>query len=298
MVEQVKSDREAFPDFFILGAGKCGTTSLHGWLGQHSDICMSFPKEPAFFWGEFDRGMDFYRSTYFKHCKDELLTGDASHLNIYHAHVPARIHSVNQEASFILLVRNPIDRAMSAYWHSLRRGKIAGSFADVIKANYERVKSGRQALTAKNIKARSGKESVEVPVLDAGYYAEQLERYFEFFPKDRFKIFLMEDMRKDPMGLVRETCEFLGVDTGQCASFDLSPRNQATPLKLRPRNFKQLKANFLSGNKEGSLFTRLSNMSERPVMAVETRKWLVEHYRAHNKRLAEIFGRSLEHWNK
>ena len=60
------------PDILILGAAKCGTSSLHAWLAEHPDICMSEPKEPKFFEAEFEQGFDFYRRRYFPHLQELL----------------------------------------------------------------------------------------------------------------------------------------------------------------------------------------------------------------------------------
>lgn len=302
MTKKTVQNTRIFPDFFLLGAGKGGTTSLYNWLSQHSEICMSSPKEPAFFWGEFDNGMEFYRQTYFNHLKDELLAGDASHRNLYYKHAPPRIFSVKPEARFILSLRNPVEMSLSSYWHCFRRGKVSSGFEDEIKINYERIKSGRQAVNEAILKAGEieapGSCTFESAILDTGYYAEQIERYLKFFTLDRFKIFLMEDMKKDPMALMKKTCEFLDVDPDECDGFDFSVKNQGTPLKFRPRNLSRLWVNFASNIGGKPVLDRLGNIGKRPEMNAETRSWLVEHFRLHNKRLAQILGRNLDHWNQ
>ncbi len=79
------------PSFFVLGAAKCGTTSLHDYLAQHSDICMSSPKEPFYFEAEQLRGAGWYRSRYFAHWRGEPIVGESRHRNLYLPWVPERI---------------------------------------------------------------------------------------------------------------------------------------------------------------------------------------------------------------
>lgn len=108
MPDQMKPPKANYPDFFILGAAKCGTTSLHAWLDFHPDILMSDPKEPFFFEAEYERGREYYRETYFKHWQGQPLTGDARHRNLYFSYIPERIRELNPAARFIILLRELI----------------------------------------------------------------------------------------------------------------------------------------------------------------------------------------------
>lgn len=103
------------PSFFILGAAKCGTTSLHAYLGQHPDVCVSDPKEPFFFEAEFDRGATYYFNRYFSHWAGERIVGEARHRNLYMPYIPERILRFNPRARLIICVRNPTERAIS-HW--------------------------------------------------------------------------------------------------------------------------------------------------------------------------------------
>ncbi|HLE09559.1 MAG TPA: sulfotransferase domain-containing protein, partial [Thermodesulfobacteriota bacterium] len=231
----MEKKKKRFPDFFILGAPKCGTTSLYAWLNQHPEILMSEPKEPRFFEAEYHRGLDFYRERYFSKYNGEKLTGDANPFNLYMPYVPERIRSANPDARFIILLRNPVDRAFSHWWHmyyrkSKKREREHLSFEEAIMADYERIQNGLKLNTPEEIEnhmRKVGRSSLGLyrRYLDAGYYGEQIERYYKYFPKERFKIFLFEEMIEDPMAAVKETCEFLGVDSGECEDFVLSHEN-------------------------------------------------------------------------
>ena len=110
------------PNLFILGAAKCGTWTLHGCLAAQAQVCMSDPKEPFFFEAQFEQGLDHYHRTYFGHWNGERLIGESRHRNLYLPYVPERIHRVSPEARLIVMVRNPIERAYSHWWHWYSRG--------------------------------------------------------------------------------------------------------------------------------------------------------------------------------
>jgi hypothetical protein len=96
------AEQQRLPSFFILGAAKCGTTSLHGYFGQHPEICVSEPKEPLYFESEYERGVSYYFNRYFGHWSGEPIVGDARHRNLYLPYVPDRIFRYNPSARLIV----------------------------------------------------------------------------------------------------------------------------------------------------------------------------------------------------
>jgi len=112
-----KTGTYRFPSVFILGAAKCGTTSLHSYLMQHPDIAMSNPKEPYFFEAEYNYGPTYYLNRYFNYWRGESVVGEARHRNLYLPYVPERILSYNPDAKLIVILRNPSERAISHWWH-------------------------------------------------------------------------------------------------------------------------------------------------------------------------------------
>ncbi len=131
----------AVPHFLILGAAKCGTTSLHGWLSQHPQILMSSPKEPVYFELEYDRGPEFYLSTYFADWDGQPILGDSRTANLFFPWVPARIKESNPAAKLIILLRNPIERCLANWWIEFRRDKEPLHFEEAVLANLERLRA-------------------------------------------------------------------------------------------------------------------------------------------------------------
>jgi len=118
--------------FFILGAAKCGTSSLYYYLDQHPEILMSTPKETLFFEKEYHQGVDYFRSKYFPNYNGETFLGEARHRNLYLPYIPDRLAKSFPDAKLIIMLRNPVDRAYSHYVHCKNRGIEALNFKDAI----------------------------------------------------------------------------------------------------------------------------------------------------------------------
>jgi hypothetical protein len=293
------------PDFFILGAAKCGTTSVNYWLSQHPEICMSDPKEPVFFSTDYDLGLDHYWERYFRHWSGERLTGEASHRNLYHAHVPDRILATQPRARFLVFLRDPVERALSMWWHAFARGHEPLGLDAALRADLERVQRGIEAEPRPGTRdpRRSDRRylrgrGVYRTYIDSGHYAEQLERYFARFDRERFKIYLLEDLEADARGVVRDIFEFLGVDPAEAEAIDLESKLRAKTIKWRPRALRPMLANFRLLKGQGSLLARLGRMRRRPPMPAATRAWLSGYYRPGIDRLEKLLGRSLAAWKR
>jgi hypothetical protein len=139
-----RQNRLFLPNLFVLGAAKCATSTLHVYLGRMDDVCMSKPKEPFFFEAEFEKGLDYYRQAYFSHWRGERIIGESRHRNLYLPFVPERIKGINPNAKLIVLVRNPIDRAFSHWFHNFSRNSENLDFAHAIQADWQRIESGLQ----------------------------------------------------------------------------------------------------------------------------------------------------------
>lgn len=183
----------SWPDFFIIGAMKSGTTTLYDYLNSHQDICMCQPKEPGYFSRStiLAKGEDWYKGL-FKSESEAQLKGDAS--TCYSRHktypgVPSRIFEVAPNAKFIYIVRNPVERAYSHYGHEMQRSRIAGR--DIV----------------------SYKEAIEkdIEMLEAGLYAEQIKEYLRFFDISQFMFVGFDDLKSKPDKVAAEVMSFLSV---------------------------------------------------------------------------------------
>ena len=149
----------AKPNFYVVGAPKCGTTSLYRYLSEHPQIFLPKKKELHFFSRpELDRyskgtgdrqvlqslprQLHEYESFYNGVSASEIAIGDISPSYFVHLGAAARIKSYNNEAKVIVCLRNPIDKAFSQYMHQVALGKEPLSFYQAIEAEEDR-KNGR-----------------------------------------------------------------------------------------------------------------------------------------------------------
>lgn len=199
----------ALPNFFIIGAGKAGTTSLNYYLGLHPQIQMSAIKEPNFFAGAengrpFPTGRVADRADYERLFDARFeLRGEASPAYTSHpirAGVPERIKQAIPEARFIYLVRDPVARTVSHYQHLVAIGAERRPLREVL-----------------------GDISDPFALAETCYsfYASQLERYLQHFPAERLLVIDQAEFLSRRDAVLRNTFAFLGVDDRfSCAQFD------------------------------------------------------------------------------
>jgi hypothetical protein len=182
----------ALPNLLVIGAMKCGTTSLHRYLRLHPDIEMSAPKELNYFveqlqWG---LGPEWYRSHFDPRAR---IRGESSvHYTNFPRFdgVPARIHKLMPEVRLVYMVRDPIERMLSHYVHNRAGG-------------YERLPA-EEALSRPS------------SYVDRSRYFLQLERYLEHFDPSQILITTQEDLNVRRRETLARVFAFLGVD----AAFD------------------------------------------------------------------------------
>ena len=204
------------PNFFIVGAQKAGTTSLYHYLNQHPQVYMSPIKEPFFFDHEMDskgevvsREFEGHRqpprftnieeySALFEGVRGEKAIGEATPLYIYAPGTAGRIERYAPGAKSIALLRNPADRAYSAFLYAVRMG-------------VEPLTDFAQALREEPFRMRNGWHYV-FHYRSRGLYYQQLKRFYEVFGRERLGVWLYEDMREAPSSVAQSVFRFLDVD--------------------------------------------------------------------------------------
>lgn len=206
--------RESLPTFIIIGASKSGTTSLSRYLGLHPDVFMCCPKEPDFFHPKrgWPRGLQWYTSL-FEAGRRKAARGEASTCYTWAPRVPGvpeRMARVLPEVRLIYLVRNPVERIRSMYLHFLDRGLESASFEEAIR---------REPL-----------------YVDSSRYGYQLDRYLEYFSRERILVLSTEQLRHARKETVRVALRFIGVDAegplkGLEREYQTSASKRRTPLR-------------------------------------------------------------------
>ncbi|MGF1496916.1 MAG: tetratricopeptide repeat protein [Elainellaceae cyanobacterium] len=189
------------PDFLIIGAAKCGTSSLHTYLKRHPQILLPCKKELSFFTANFDYGMEWYLSQFPAVCdRPDLLTGEADPNYFYMPLVAERVVQLFPNMRLIVLLRNPVDRACSWYHHMVRAGCETRSFAEVIDAEMARC----QAHSEKDL-------AYQGSYLTGGIYWPKLHRWLTFFAEDQVQILQSETLFSHPGETTQQVLEFLGL---------------------------------------------------------------------------------------
>jgi hypothetical protein len=225
-----RGSRRALPDFIIIGAMKSGTSSLFTFLSQHPQLRAATRKEVHFFDGglrpardNFAKGPDWYREHF--PLKREMARGqkafEASPLYIFNPLVPGRIADLLPSVRMIAILRNPTDRAISHYFHEIRKGRESLPIMDALRAEEERL---QPVLETRDYKSS---DYIHCSYKSRGRYREQLDRYLESFDKGQLLILGAERFYADPVSSLQDICRFVGVDDDY-APADLRPRNVAT----------------------------------------------------------------------
>lgn len=289
-------------DFLIIGAQKAGTTSLHRYLRQHPAVFMPEQKDLPFF---VDAGTSEVRERDFHHFYGErngelLMGGSFAHL-LYYPEAPVRIRRYRTDMRLIAILRNPIDRAYSAYWFARKEGyENAGSFEKALAREPSRSRGSRR-------------ERNELTYLEHGAYVPQLMRYLERFDRSQLHICLYDDLEAGAGRLVREVLDWLGVD-GCDSPIDTSAVANAAGLpksRLLQRAvivppepvsllYRRCVPRALRYRLDRSLIAPLRRINSRsfryPPMEAATRQRLRDHFAPMNEELGALIGRDLGHW--
>ncbi|MBW2269191.1 MAG: sulfotransferase [Deltaproteobacteria bacterium] len=200
----------ALPDFLILGAQKAGTTSLYNHLLRHPRVAPAFTKEVHYFTLHRDEPEAWYRAHFPRVRSLErrgAVTGEATPYYLFEPRAPRRVARVLPEARFVVLLRNPVERAYSHYQHERARGRESLGFAAALEGEEQRLapELERMASDPTYTSAMHQRQSY----FSRGLYAEQLERWRRHYPAERFLILQSEVFFADPAASCARIFEFL-----------------------------------------------------------------------------------------
>ncbi len=299
------------PNFLIVGGAKCGTDALYSYLAQHPQIYMSPIKEPMFFavegqeniayvgpgdrealqrWGEWVPRLDQYEAL-FAAVSTESAVGEASTWYLYNESAHQRIHHYIPQVKLIALLRNPVDRAYSAFNMLLRDGReTTPDFCKALAAEEERIRAKWEPMWH---------------YCRMGFYYTQLKRYYDTFDASQIRVVLYDDFNSRPAEVVRDLFTFLEVDdrfepdVSARHNVSLVPTNPTVhrfvagqhPLKsvvksVLPPEFRQrVKARLLE-----------PNLVRPAPLPPEVRRQLVDVFRPDISQLQDLLEKDLSCW--
>src|SRR5260370_5319469 len=200
------------PDFFIVGAPKCGTSAMVQYLAARPDIFMA-RKETHVFGQDLRFGPRFYRRDHeaylaeFDAWDGEDRVGEASVWYLFSTSAAAEIKAFNPEASIIIMLREPAEMLHSLYRQFLYGGnEHLSSFAEALAAEDDR-QAGRRI-------SRQTYLAQALAYRQIARYTEQVRRYFDVFGRERVHIIVYDDFAADPAAAYRDTLEFLDLGPG------------------------------------------------------------------------------------
>jgi len=187
------------PDFFCIGVQKSGTTLLYEHLKKIDEIYLPNKKELHFFDSDdYMKGFDWY-SRYFVKAQEEQLVGEITPAYIFIDNIAKKMYeSPMKNLKFVVILRNPIERAYSHYTMRYRRGEENHSFEESFNLESRRTKNSIESLR-------------KYSYFQRGFYSHQIENYFKYFDKSQFLFLLFEEFILDQDKGVEEVCNFLGV---------------------------------------------------------------------------------------
>lgn len=293
-----------WPDFFIVGAARSGTTSLYQYLAQHPDVYMPANKEPHWFsrvrrlpgLGSHPVTSEQEYLRLFRRQNREAVAGEASTSYLWDKEAPYRIKEAVPHAKVIAILRHPVERAYSHYLLDVQAGKQHLPFRQALEQAY---------------RAEAKGWGITDLYIDLGFYAEQLRRYFEAFDRTRIQVFLHEDLIGDRRALLGSLMEFLEVDPRYADSIQTDvqynkysiPKNRLAKRILDSRLFRCRRASALRakiipdhGVRTWIRSSLLLREGIKPPLDEASRSFLMELYGPDIRKLQSLLGRDLGHW--
>lgn len=302
------------PNLIVPGVQKCATTSMHAILRSHPQCHMSDQKELNFFTARWN---DWSLSEYGRRCfsddgnGDLKVLGESSTTYFSTPEAAARIREVlGADVRVLILLRNPVDRAISAYWHMFKRSAEHRSVEDVFANPSSKISDAiaeeslnlRRAKLAGKIDcresaARTGEEFWNFQYLRNSCYVEDLQRYHATFGRERVHVVLLEDLTTRYDTTLRRLAEFLQIDADGFGNF---PTANVTTIPKHGWGMKF--ANTVARRLPGGPLRTFRNMllsattCSPSAIPSQLRRQLKALFRKHNEQLADHLRRDLSEW--
>ena len=266
-VRRATSHHRVLPDFLVIGAMKGGTTSLYDYLCRHDKVEVAFRKEVHYFDGHYPSGPQWYRANFPTRSQMRKLglgavTGEATPYYLYHQAAAPRIAALLPNARLIAVLRDPADRAISHYFHSVRTGIDTRPIRQAFAEESKHVPGEEARVLDNHYKSDQHRMWSYVA---RGHYAQQLEAYYQHFSREQILILKSEELFADPQRAVTQVTDFLDVEPMEL--HDVKPLNTGTYTHSDSIEVEQLRAE------------------------------LQDYFRPHNQRLSELLARDFL-WTK
>ena len=204
------------PNFMCLGAAKSGTTTLYDILRQHPDIYIPAFKEPHFFDipENYKNGIEWYKRNYFRNANKKIIA-DFTPSYFFEKEAPKRIFkNLGRDMKFLVVFRNPVDRAYSHYLHSKRDDHESENFEKSLELEVSRLKKHENQSDYLSYLRHS--------YVHQGLYAQMINRYLQYFSLDNFLFIHFEnELLQERELTIKRILEFLEIDSSVLLKTDI-----------------------------------------------------------------------------
>lgn len=294
------------PNFLVVGASKSGTSSLYHYLKQHPDIFLSEKQKEGRFFSQmancFDgpgdaivektitKDVESYKLLFEGYNREKAI-GDISpeYLYFHEQAIPLIKSTLGNDVRIIMILRNPVDRAFSAYTHFKRDKRESLSFEEALEKEMER--ENQNWLWTWKYK-------------HSGFYTTQVKAYLNSFKQ--VKVFLYDDLLNNQVKVLQEICAFIGIDSG--FEFDTTykynvsgdPKNQLLYKLETSRGLIQVLKKVIPSGIVARVKKKWTGEKQmvKSEMSPETRLNLIGFFREDILELQKIINRDLTHWMK
>jgi len=294
------------PNFFIVGAPRCGTTALYSYLRQHPDVFLPEYKEPHFFNTDMNSGGAIRNETesldLFAAAKRQTRIGEASVYYLSSQATPEKIKRFCPTAKIIMMLRNPVDAVDALHAH-----QVAAWIEDIwdleqALALEEERKRGLHLLAWMDDPHKLFyRQTVDFPV--------QLRRYSQFFGPENLHVIIFDDFKRDTAAVFRQTCTFLGVAPDIELEFPVVWSNPsfrsrvlARFVRKPPGVLRRLGRMFMPGQLRTKVVSALNNWNSvrapRQPMPADLRNRLTAEFTPQVNELSDLLGRDLSDWTR
>ncbi len=292
------------PNFFIIGAPKCGTTALSEYLRGHPDVFFSNPKEPDYFNTDYSKRKRKFlnEEEYLKGCFSGSLNykavGEGSLRYLHSKEAVSNILEFNSDAKFIVMLRDPVDMYLSLH----RSQSLSGLWED-ISCPEKAWRAQEERKEGKNV-PRFCSDPNLLQYGEVCKTGEQLERLYNLVSKDKVLVIFFDDLKKDTRREYQRVLQFLNLPDDGHDDFSVINKRKETRSHALNSIFRNcgilargvgIKSSFGMRKLLKRINTKRGS-NKKPQISSEFRKELAEYFNKDVDKLSNLTGRDLSHW--
>ncbi len=223
------------PKFIIPGFSKCGTTSVYSYLINHPQVLPAVAKELHFFNSSFKQDIDYYLAHFPQISNSKnYITGEATPGYIFYSRIAQQIFALFPKMKFIVLLRNPVQRAISSYYHKHRvdyeyyKSQLTQVTQNRLNKTIEKIPSlinqwfdwlFDDSLSSLQEKYQQFTNDILLPDLLSSLYIYYLKEWMSIFPREQFLIIKSENLFENPSATMKQVYNFLDLQDNYMPEF-------------------------------------------------------------------------------